>query len=57
METLAMFPIPSVVQLLGDPLYADIAVSVLEQKAYEFDSESAREMLDRYDEYGPTLGE
>jgi len=48
-ETLAMLPIPSILPLLDDPLYADIAAGALEQKAYEFDSEEARDILDQLD--------
>ncbi len=48
-ETLAMLPIPSILPLLDDPLYADIAICSLEQKAYEFDSDEARDILDQLD--------
>lgn len=48
-ETLAMLPIPIIVPLLDDPLYAGIAAGALEQKAYEFDSEEARDILDQLD--------
>jgi|ERR1043166_376079 hypothetical protein len=48
-ETLAMLPIPSITPLLDDPLYADIAAGALEQKAYEFDSDEARDILDQFD--------
>lgn len=46
-ETLSMLPIPAIVPLLDDPLYADIASAALEQKAYEFDSDEARDILDQ----------
>lgn len=46
-ETLAMLPVGTLLPLLDDPLYEDIAVSSLEQKAYEFDSEEARDVLDQ----------
>lgn len=49
-ETLAMMPVPSLYQLLDDPLYAGIAAASLEQKAYEFDSEEARNVLDQFDD-------
>jgi hypothetical protein len=55
-ETLAMLPVELTAQLLDDPLYADIAVSSLEQKAFEFDSEEARELLDRYENEQPMGG-
>lgn len=48
-ETLAMLPIPSILPLLEDPLYAGIAAAALEQKAYEFDSDEARDILDQLD--------
>ena len=48
-ETLAMLPIWSVTLLLDDPLYAGIAASSLEQRAFEFDSEEARIALERFD--------
>lgn len=48
-ETLAMLPIPLIMPLLDDPLYAGIAAGALEQKAYEFDSEEARDLLDQFD--------
>lgn len=53
-ETLAMLPIPTILPLLDDPLYAGIAAGALEQKAYEFDSDEARDILDQFDaENGP----
>jgi hypothetical protein len=48
-ETLALLPIPALLPLLDDPLYADIAANALEQKAYEYDSEEARDLLDQLD--------
>lgn len=48
-ETLAMLPVPSIVPLLDDPLYADIGAGALEQKAFEFDSEEAKEILYQFD--------
>lgn len=48
-ETLAMMPISAVTTLLDDPLYAGIAASSLEQRAFEFDSEEARIALERFD--------
>ena len=48
-ETLAMMPIPNLIPLLDDPLYAGIAAASLEQKAYEFDSEEARDILEQFD--------
>jgi hypothetical protein len=48
-ETLALLPVPAIAPLLDDPLYADIAANALEQKAFEFESEEAREALEMYD--------
>ncbi len=48
-ETLAMISIASLIPLLDDPLYASIAAGALEQKAYEFDSEEARDILEQFD--------
>ncbi len=48
-ETLALLPVPHLLPLLDDPLYADIAANALEQKAYEYDSEEARDILDQLD--------
>ncbi len=48
-ETLATMPIQALLPLLDDPLYADIATGSLEQKAYEFDSDEARDILDQLD--------
>lgn len=53
-ETLAMLPINSLIPLLDDPLYAGIAAAALEQKAFEFDNEEARDILEQLDaEEGP----
>src|SRR6185503_1884471 len=38
-ETLALLPVPTILPLLDDPLYTDIAANALEQKAFEYDSE------------------
>lgn len=48
-ETLAMLPVGLLVPLLDDPLYADIAANSLEQKAFEFDSDEARDVLEQYE--------
>ena len=48
-ETLAMMPIPQILPLLDDPLYAGIAAGALEQKAFEFDSDEARDILEQFD--------
>ncbi len=46
-ETLALMPTPKLVQLLDDPLYDEIARNVIEQQAFEFDNEYARQYLDQ----------
>lgn len=47
-ETLSMLPVQVILPLLDDPLYAEIGASALEQKAYEFESEEARDALEQY---------
>jgi hypothetical protein len=49
-ETLATLPVGSVAQLLDDSLYSDIAAAALEQKAFEYESEEARDVLDQFDQ-------
>lgn len=46
-ETLALLEVSLLVPLLDDPLYSEIAANALEQKAFEFDSEEAREVLEQ----------
>lgn len=48
-ETLAMLPVAFITPLLDDPLYSDIALNSLEQKAFEYDSEEARDALEKVD--------
>jgi hypothetical protein len=48
-ETLAMMPVENLIPLLDDSLYSAIAAGALEQKAFEFDSDEARDVLDQYD--------
>lgn len=48
-ETLAMMPVQQIVPLIDDPLYSGIAIGAIEQKAFEFESEEAREVLDQLD--------
>ena len=48
-ESLAMLPIPLLAPLLDDPLYSSIAAGALEQKAFEFDSDEARDILEQFD--------
>ncbi len=47
-ETLALLPVATLVSLLDDPLYTDIGASSLEQKAFEYDSEEARDALEQF---------
>ncbi len=56
-ETLAMLPVPSLLPLLDDHLYAGIAGAALEQKAYEFESEEARDILDQLDAESEVTGQ
>lgn len=49
-ETLALLPVPAILPLLDDPLYQDIAANALEQKAFEYDSEEAKDILDQFDD-------
>jgi hypothetical protein len=46
-ESLAMLPVGYLAALLDDPLYAGIAAGALEQKAFEFESDEARDLLDQ----------
>lgn len=56
-ETLAMLDVEHIVPLLDDPLYADIAANALEQKAFEFESDEARDALEQYDYENELRGE
>ena len=56
-ETLAMMPVQALIPLLDDPIYAGIAAVSLEQKAYEFESEEARDVLDQFDEESGSAGQ
>jgi hypothetical protein len=55
-ETLAMLPVPLLAPLLEDPLYVDIAANALEQKAFEFESDEARDVLEQFDFENDVLG-
>lgn len=46
-ETLSMMPTARLMPLLDDSLYFDIARNALEQQAFEYDSEEAREVLEQ----------
>ena len=56
-ETLAMMPVQAMLPVLDDPLYAGIIAAALEQKAYEFDSEEARDILDQLEEESEVTGQ
>ena len=49
-ETLALLPTTALLPALEDPIYADIAAAALEQQAFEYDNEEAREVLEQLDE-------
>jgi len=51
-ETLSSLPVPAVAPLLYDQLYSDIAGAALEQKAFDFESDEAKDALDRFDQDG-----
>ena len=46
-ETLALSPAVSLVPLLDDPIYHEIAHLALEQQAFEFDNEDAQQILEQ----------
>jgi hypothetical protein len=46
-ETLAMLPTHFLLPLLDDSIYYDIARNALEQQAFEFDNEEARQILEQ----------
>jgi glycerol-3-phosphate dehydrogenase len=48
-ETLALLSVPAIANLLDDPLYSDIAANALEQKAFEYESDEARDVLEQFD--------
>ena len=56
-ETLSTLPVPVVAPLLADSLYTDIVVAALEQKAFEYESEEARDLLEQFDAENYRRGE
>lgn len=46
-ETLALVPTPKLLPVLEDSLYEEIVRSVLEQQAYEYENEQARQVLEQ----------
>ena len=49
-ETLANMSVMQVAPLLNDSLYSEIAAAALEQKAFEYESDEAKEVLDHFDQ-------
>lgn len=49
-ETLALVSAAALLPVLEDPIYADIAAAALEQQAFEYENEEAREILEQLDE-------
>ncbi len=47
METIVLMPVDEIVPSLDDPIYEDIARLALEQKAFEYESEEARRVLEQ----------
>ncbi len=47
METIVLMPVEEIVPSIDDPIYEDIARLALEQKAFEYDSEEARRVLEQ----------
>jgi len=54
-ETLAMLPVSLLTPLIDDSLYSNIAIAALEQKAYEFESDEARDVLEQLDAEPPNF--
>lgn len=46
-ETLALVPVSSLLPLSNDPLYFEIVRNVLEQQAFEYENEEARQVLEQ----------
>lgn len=46
-ETLAVLPVSALMPLLDDAVYAEIALNAIEQQAFEYESEEARNLLDQ----------
>ena len=56
-ETLAMMPIPRLLPLLEDPIYEEIVRNVLEQQAFEYENDQARQVLEQLDYDDEITGE
>lgn len=48
METIPLMPIEEILPSLDDPIYEDIARFALEQKAIEYESDEARQILEQW---------
>ncbi len=48
-ETLAVLPPSALLPILEDSLYTEIAFAALEQQAFEFENEEARNMLEQFE--------
>jgi hypothetical protein len=48
-ETLALMPTQKLLELIDDPLYDEIIRNVIEQQAFEFENEQARQILEQMD--------
>lgn len=46
-ETLSMLPTSAIAAIIDDSIYTEIAVNALEQQAFEYDSEEAKDILDQ----------
>jgi hypothetical protein len=46
-ETLALLPVSALMTILDDSIYTEITVNALEQQAFEYDSEEARDLLEQ----------
>lgn len=46
-ETLSLMPTSAIAAIIDDSIYTEIAVNALEQQAFEYDSEEAKEILDQ----------
>jgi len=55
-ETLALVPVVNLLPLVDDPFYQEIVRNVLEQQAFEYESEEARAILEQL-EFEELIGE
>lgn len=56
-ETLALVPVNALLPLLDDPLYEEIVKNVLEQQAFEYENEQARQILEQLDYEDDSMAE